>query len=614
MGFFSSSKTELRAPDHGHGLANAANVIRSRFVRLRHSLHLSRKGFRHNLSSLHEILIFMSTTIFGLLKYGKGKERERTAFKNLGNESLPQDSAGHSSLFPGRDALNRSFGRASGRKVKPNIPGTSSVPTTSGNTPFTSSLLVPGPRPSSQPLPRQKSRTSADTITYDSPFYFSSMVVTLDCRMTLAQRLGELATANEQGLLECASSFDSFSGRALGLTSIGYSDDEYRLLRANLFERFANASTVPSEAPIVRLSVSSHQSSLSSLPLGSWRVNNRLLAGSHIPSPSLLSSHSRPTSVHSKASIVSTFSGLLRRVSSRRLNPSSGSQPPTSSDSMIPLPTSAPVQTRTFTRHHLLRREASDSSLGSEVSVYRIGEHPRGGTPTSRKSSHNPPPSSYSFKSAPHTPTRDAKRRTPLDEIDLNGEHTQSVKELRAEIEAVEAEGRRLLDAFNGLELSTLTKRQRRPIPLQVSCETDSGSTYSGRSASLRGPRQLPANPNSQPLVSQPITLSRKNSLSSMSSRGRSISGSHHPLPSTSSNSLGKFGTSAGSTPSVNNSGFPILETVEEAGDPALAVLESEMADIRRRRAEVVARYEAKLELLRAKLKGAEMHEKLLKR
>jgi hypothetical protein len=64
----------------------------------------------------------------------------------------------------------------------------------------------------------------------------------------------------------------------------------------------------------------------------------------------------------------------------------------------------------------------------------------------------------------------------------------------------------------------------------------------------------------------------------------------------------------------VNTAGFTTLETVVEGSDPALATLESEMTDIRRRRAEVVARYEAKLELLRAKLKGAEMHEKLLKR
>jgi hypothetical protein len=348
-------------------------------------------------------------------------------------------------------------------------------------------------------------------------------------------------------------------------------------------------------------------------PVRGVLTNNRVIVDSHIPSPSLHSS--RPSSVHSKASIVSTFSGILQRVSSRRFTPSSGSQPPTSSDSMITPPKSAPVQARTFPRY-LLRREASDSSLGSEIYGLRTGEHQRGGTPTSRKSSRNPPPSSYSFKSAPHTPTRDNKFRSPSDEIDLNGEHTQSVKELRVEIETVEAEGRRLLDAFNGLELSTLTRRQRRPIPLQMTSETDSGSIHSGRSASLRGPRQILGSLNSQPLVSQPITLSRKNSLSSMSSRGKSISGSHHPLPSASSNSLGKYGasTGTGSTPSVNNAGFPTLETVNEASDPALAMLESEMADIRRRRTEVVARYEAKLELLRAKLKGAEMHEKLLKR
>ena len=276
--------------------------------------------------------------------------------------------------------------------------------------------------------------------------------------------------------------------------------------------------------------------------------------------------------------------------------------------------TQSTVQNRTFPRH--LRREASDSSLGSEMSAYRTGEYQRGGTPTSRKSSRNLPPSSYSnrgFKSAPHTPVRDQKHRSS-GEWDLNGEHTQSVKELRAEIEAVEAEGRRLLDAFNGLELSTLTKRQRRPVPVQIPTETDEGSIHSGRSASIRGPRQMPT--NSQPLVSQPITLSRKNSLSSMSSRGRSISASHHhhPFPLASSNSLGRYGTSTGSTPSVNNAGVSTLETVNEASDPAFAMLESEMTDIRRRRAEVVARYEAKLELLRAKLKGAEMHEKLLKR
>lgn len=42
--------------------------------------------------------------------------------------------------------------------------------------------------------------------------------------------------------------------------------------------------------------------------------------------------------------------------------------------------------------------------------------------------------------------------------------------------------------------------------------------------------------------------------------------------------------------------------------------IENEMDDIRRRREEVSGRYEARLEYLRARLKGAQLHEKLLKK
>jgi len=40
----------------------------------------------------------------------------------------------------------------------------------------------------------------------------------------------------------------------------------------------------------------------------------------------------------------------------------------------------------------------------------------------------------------------------------------------------------------------------------------------------------------------------------------------------------------------------------------------SEMEDIRKRRLEVSRRYEARLEYLRARLKGAELHEKLARK
>ena len=42
--------------------------------------------------------------------------------------------------------------------------------------------------------------------------------------------------------------------------------------------------------------------------------------------------------------------------------------------------------------------------------------------------------------------------------------------------------------------------------------------------------------------------------------------------------------------------------------------IENEIEDIRRRREEVGVRYEARLEYLRAKLKGAQLHEKLMRK
>lgn len=42
--------------------------------------------------------------------------------------------------------------------------------------------------------------------------------------------------------------------------------------------------------------------------------------------------------------------------------------------------------------------------------------------------------------------------------------------------------------------------------------------------------------------------------------------------------------------------------------------IDSDMANIQKRKADVMGRYEARLEYLRARLKGAELHEKLLKK
>jgi len=85
------------------------------------------------------------------------------------------------------------------------------------------------------------------------------------------------------------------------------------------------------------------------------------------------------------------------------------------------------------------------------------------------------------------------------------------------------------------------------------------------------------------------------------------------PLP------LGMSLGQMGSTPSLTRSTGHLPMGVVREDEAVLTVdlddereFGLEMEDLRRRREEVAARYDARLEYLRAKLKGAELHEKLL--
>jgi len=60
----------------------------------------------------------------------------------------------------------------------------------------------------------------------------------------------------------------------------------------------------------------------------------------------------------------------------------------------------------------------------------------------------------------------------------------------------------------------------------------------------------------------------------------------------------------------VHNS--PVREVPDD--DASISALESELSDIRRRRGEVTARYQGRLEYLRAQLRGAELREKLTRK
>lgn len=248
-------------------------------------------------------------------------------------------------------------------------------------------------------------------------------------------------------------------------------------------------------------------------------------------------------------------------------------------------------------------------------------------------------------------------------------------------MELVEAEGRRLLDAFNGLELSTLTRRQKRAgtaVPSVPSTPVH-GSVIDGRSTSSpliersilrtgkdidgisfksngssrthssmkRTPSMKLRGAQSSALAQSHSALLRKGSISSMSTRSRggtSVSVSH----------AGFLHQEFGSTSSVNltrsNGHLPLAPVAETEGrhardatsfstpvspverarvaaasgrpktfvppddDEDLQAMQAELADIRRRRAEVTARYDARLEYLRARLKGAELREKILRK
>lgn len=74
--------------------------------------------------------------------------------------------------------------------------------------------------------------------------------------MALARRLNELAVANQDGLLKFVFIFSQIDRIFLIFFN---SDDEYRLLRQNVFEQYSSSTTVPTESPIVPVSGSRHR-------------------------------------------------------------------------------------------------------------------------------------------------------------------------------------------------------------------------------------------------------------------------------------------------------------------------------------------------------------------
>ncbi|KAG1840564.1 hypothetical protein DFJ58DRAFT_810147 [Suillus subalutaceus] len=471
----------------------------------------------------------------------------------------------------------------------------------------------------------------------DTPRTHTDVITT-----TLAQRLDELAAANSQGLLD---------------------NDEYRLLRQNIFERLASGSSVPQEAPLV--------------PIVSRPPNACNLASAKSPSPS----------VRSKSSISSAMSTLFRRSS--RISAHTGLTATTDDTSIFsggtsrrPIPPPYMRSDVSLTSENLshtgdvqyLSANISTSSINvggnrERTSPYRSLRRLQTGPVT--------PPSSFRLNSttgSPSTPipsTSTTPRTSPSLSAYTNTADPDNLSssELKHQIATLEAEGRRLLDAFNGLELTALTRRHspRTPSVRRVRvgtggsdhgsrgggseyggrgggsehggsgylstgrgtpCEADTQSMYSASAASsVSQPRSQPQSYRNSSLRAPPSTLSasaRKRSMSSISSRARvPTNGSMHASHSPPGLTLSKL-RELGSVSSVNlarDSSIHLPSTVHNSpvrevpdDDASISALESELSDIRRRRGEVTARYQARLEYLRAQLRGAELREKLMRK
>ena len=481
-------------------------------------------------------------------------------------------------------------------------------------------------------------------------------------------------------------------------TIMSISDEEYRLLRQNLFERFAGGAVAPSEAPVVPVVHPSRRSSDGGRKLPTICTRSDLhFCQASVPSstqgrpPSQFHVNAtRTPSLRTKPSMTSAVTTLLRR--SNRSRSGSGPGPRDSSaasdaSSVFSINSSTSNAVRPFGISRMLSRKRSVISVRTETdrSPYDASFSSRptsamgqslGPDGVSRSATRSlgrlaavTPPSSYNARlSGTETISPGLRPSSSLNMLDVDDDrHLQGAKDIRKEIEQVEAEGRRLMDAFNGLELSTLTRRQHRPVrlPSIISPPSDGSRSRDGREGtepytwadrkrhfrdldalsirsntsagtSLSAAKFQASNTRLRtvPGADKSVAILRKSSLSSISSRTNSVANGLSPMPPLSP-SLSHLGV--GSTSSVNlarsSNHLPLSALAESeivdrrsfaesrlgiVGDPQedadLTAMESELADIRKRRGEVTARYETRLEFLRAKLKGAELHEKLLRK
>ncbi|KAJ6531890.1 hypothetical protein B0H19DRAFT_1189107 [Mycena capillaripes] len=473
----------------------------------------------------------------------------------------------------------------------------------------------------------------------------------------LAAQLNDLAVANSDGLLN---------------------DEEYRLLRHNLFERYSAGVEIlsVSASPIVKHAPAPRRKHVELVEQPPPRSQ---------VTPSLTPPRSK----------ISGVAGFLRRAAGRR--PTSPSPSPSPTPSVIKLSliprmfskkpddavSSSDTDSSSGTRHSSSRSFSRKGSV-SDLSSPRL--KPQDPASLTRPKAKPTSPIRSNFDTAPRSPSRSAfttgisaPSPSKYDVIPggsndiFDDDNLQTSAAIRKAMAAVEAEGRRLVTAFNDLETSAVIRYRREhpqrhrsgttpsPTPLRPALTPLPSSSGSNRShtpnrsrsnsqradaqsvrsnSSLRtaksaaslfpGPAPPPAFSQSTPppptsaWSALSATLKRKGSVSSLSSQGGAPSFLSVPAPRAGLSRSSSMSRSTGHLPlplpvSVQNgngsgSGSTMMELLNHGVTPPPDEGGEELAEVRRRRAEMVGRCEARLEYLRAKLKGAEIHEKLLRK
>ncbi|KAF8755298.1 hypothetical protein RHS01_05618 [Rhizoctonia solani] len=321
--------------------------------------------------------------------------------------------------------------------------------------------------------------------------------------------------------------------------------------------------------------------------------------------PSMTMSTSRPhtpagsrsiRSTTSRASTVATaVTGLLRRGTKQRHSPDSAS--------MFSMTSSTAAYPRGS--NPSLRSAGAGGAKAPSLSSRRTG---RSGL-TSR--SYATPPSSYhrhghthGYGSGVDSEVRSKTESEMSMSADLSEYDDKSPAELREAMARTEREGRKMLDAFNGLELTVLTKYRGAGGAMGMAGVGD-GTDASGRirlwppigSTRRRTARVGGKGSSSSLHIAAPVpgTLGPNNKARSLSL----------------SNNGGSIRSRSPQPPTVHEEGHGLVAADVDADDPETVQLHKEMEDIRRRRAQVAHRYETRLEMLRVKLKSAELRDKV---